>query len=45
MASKGSKRPNYEEDKQKLKAFLAEYHEVDDNGRKTFVYARWAVLR
>lgn len=39
MASK-DKKVNYEEEKAKLKAFLAEFHTVDSRGRKEFVYAR-----
>ena len=40
MASQ-DKRRNYDDDKAKLKAFLAEYHTVDEStGRKDFVYAR-----
>jgi len=44
MASKDQRRRNYEEDKAKLKSFLAEFHTVDeDSGAKTFVYARLLV--
>lgn len=39
MASKGSSGPNYEADKEKLKAFLSGFTTVDDNGRKKFPYA------
>ena len=38
-----AKKANYEEEKAKLKAFLAEFHTVDDSGNKTFVYARQLV--
>lgn len=41
--AKANKRRNYEEDKAKLKAFLAEFHEVDERGNKNFVYARQLV--
>ena len=41
MAPPSDKRRNYDEDKAKLKSFLAEFHTVDeDTGRKNFVYAR-----
>ncbi len=39
MASKGQMR-DYEEDKSKLKSFLAEFHQADSRGNKDFVYAR-----
>ena len=41
--SKPSGKRNYDDDKAKLKAFLAEFHVVQDNGRKDFVYARQLV--
>ncbi|XP_018014775.1 DNA replication licensing factor mcm7-B [Hyalella azteca] len=34
---------NYEEEKEAIKRFLAEFHEVDDEGRKKFKYARQLV--
>ena len=40
MASKDGKRVNYDEEKNKLKSFLAEYHKRNDQGKKEFTYAR-----
>ncbi|XP_059099226.1 DNA replication licensing factor mcm7-like [Tigriopus californicus] len=38
-----AKKPNYEAEQNQLKAFLAEFHTVDEAGQKTFVYARQLV--
>ncbi len=39
--SSNDKRRNYDDDRAKLKTFLAEFHTVDEStGRKDFVYAR-----
>ena len=42
-ANKNPKSRNYDEDKAKLKSFLAEFHETDEQGNKKFVYARQLV--
>ena len=39
-AQKGPSSLNYDEEKNKLKRFLAEFHTKNDRGQKEFVYAR-----
>ena len=39
-ADKGPGALNYEDEKNKLKRFLAEFHTKNDRGHKQFVYAR-----
>ncbi len=39
-AANNDKRRNYDDDKAKLKSFLAEFHTTDSDGKKDFVYAR-----
>ncbi|RXG67486.1 DNA replication licensing factor mcm7 [Armadillidium vulgare] len=36
---KSGNRKDYDQDKELIKRFLAEFHTVDENGKKTFVYA------